>query len=875
MKRAAAATVGRQCRSWHIDRSGPVLTTLSSVLSCTPLHPSATFAAFSRRRRDHSPKPQKPVPAPPPPPPPPPAAPARPRPKHAAPYPVTLAQIRAYHEKQSFFSRLAILRSRLHHTFQLILATPTTPQQPISAAIQAALQSTTRVFRTFAPFAPPFPRNLYHHFLTIHALTSPITAHSALNSGRRLGLVGEQDVLAVMESYARHGDGEKVQQLLDEVKGRGERVTVRMYEALMEGVRGDADKLNNVREEMKQQGVTLSDKCWLLMLPAYTSNQPATAGLQRLLADVAAERAPITADLAHAIVQSFPPSDYMPALQSARGAAVLDVFVQSQMEYHLSHPTASSPEQLHYLLLSTPSLHDSSRAWSMILCAYVRREHAQTGKIALYDVLVVEQLLADMAAKAVAEDEWALQVRMMLAAQRGEGDNVLALMKQTVQSFHPPASLFLPVLRSVASLTHPQRLPVLLALHSYLHSQRLSSQFSFSLVLSLQSSLTDIAGIRSTLATMKAASIPLTMYHWHQLLLSSPNSKQVALLRDMMTKLHVLPSAYADAIVLSKQTTLRDAEHYYASLRKHHAASPHPVIRVAMADVYGSVGAVRWACRQWWKVVSGSAEIVTKAEDESLSEWTVMGELTEEEMDRMLRRLQTADVGSRSDVREMRERLRATQQRRQKRETDEVQHYRLLLDLPIELTDEQQRVEALRQATQQQQTQATPLLTQRMLAQQVRLEAGLQQEVLEMADRELVKQFGDLVRRLKARVPYVHMDILETKEAEDERHGMDQEAEAATATEDEQQQQQVDWMRDAEDANAKAKEEKAVFVDLDEAVKKRAKQQARAAERKKGGESKDVPLPQGVPRSAVEDEDLLMMEAARQMVASRRPKADM
>ena len=771
--------------------------------------------------------------------------------------------MRAYQLRQSFFSRLTILRLRLHHTFQLILATQRcTPPHRTSAAVQTALESTTRVFRPFTPFSPPFPRNLYHHFLTLHALTSPTAAHQLLNHGRRLELVGEESVVGVMEGYARQGEGAQVQEVLAEVRSRGERVTVRMYEAVLEGFKGDGEKLRDVREEMRQRGVKLSDKCWLLMLPAYTHGQSVAAGLQRLLADMSTEQTPVAADLAHAVASLFAPSDYMPAVQSAGGAAALDTFVLSQMEHHLSFPTASSPEQLHHLLQSTPSLHDSSRAWSMVLRAYSRREHVHTGKIALYDVLVIERLLADMAARDVAEDEWILQVRMMLAAQRGEGDHVLALMQRTVHSFHPPASLFLPVLRSIASLTHSQRLPVLLSLHSYLHSQRLSSHFSFSLVLALQSSLTDVAGIRSTLATMKAASVPLTIYHWHQLLLSSPNSKQVTLLRDMMTKLHVLPSAYTDAIVLSKQTTLRDAEQYYASLLEH-AVSPHPVVRVAMADVHGAVGAVRWACRQWWKVVSGSAERITKAEDESRDEWTVMGEVSEEEMDRMLRRLQAADVGSRSDVADMRHRLQTVRQERQKREADEVQHHRRLLDLRIELSAEQQRAEAVRNTAQQQQVQSTPLLTQRMQAQLARVEAGVQEEVLEMAGTELVKQFGDLVRRLKARVPYVHMDLLEHKKAEV--------GEQQAAAGSEREQQTVDWLREAEEL--KAKQKQTVLLDLDEDFnKQKAKQAARAAESVREAEGKAAAA-DSAPRSAVDDEDSAMMEAARQLVASRRPKS--
>ena len=786
--------------------------------------------------------------------------------------------MRVYQQQQSFYSRLTILRLRLHHTFQLILAThpPTTPllPRPIAAAIVAAMGSTARVFQSFAPWRVPFPRMLYHHFLTLHALTSPTAAQQLLSHGRRLGLVGEESMVGVMEGYGRRGEGGKVRELMDEVRGRGERVTVRMYEALLDGSRNDVEQLRNVREEMRQRGVKLSDKCWLLMLPAYTSNQSAVTGLQRLLTDMSTEQTPVAADLAHAIVSSFAPSEYKAALQSACGEAARDAFILSQMEYHQSHPTASSPDQLHYLLQSTPSLHSSSRAWSMVLRAYARREHVQIGKIALYDVLVIEQLLADMAGQGVAEDEWTLQVRMMLAAQRGEGDHVLALMQQTVESFHPPPSLFLPVLRSIASLTHPQRLPVLLSLHSYLHSQRLSSHFSFSLVLSLQSSLADIAGIRSTLATMKAASVPLTIHHWHQLLLSSPNSTQVTLLRDMMTKLHVLPSSYTEAIVLSKQTTLRDAEQYYASLLEH-AVSPHPVVRVAMADVYGAVGAVRWACRQWWKVVSGSAERVTKAEDESRDEWTVMGEMTEEEMDRMLRRLQAADVGSRNDIRDMRHRLQAQQQERRKREADEVQHYRQLLSLKIELTAEQQRVEALRRTAQQLHVQTMPLLTQRMQAQLARVEAGVQDEVLELADAELVKQFGDLVRRMKARVPYVHMDILEHKKADDEQQA--DEDGAAAASWNEHGEPSVEWLRGAEEM--KAKQEETVLLDLDEDANKKGKQAARAAgDRPEGGwegEGEERGSQSSAPRSVVDDEDWSMMEAARQLVASRRANGTM
>lgn len=505
----------------------------------------------------------------------------------------------------------------------------------------------------------------------------------------------------------------------------------------------------------------------------------------------------------------------------------------------------------------------------MVLRAYARREHVRTSKIALYDVLVIEHILKDMASKGVAEDQWTLQVRMMLAAQRGEGDHVLALMKQTVEQHHPPASLFLPVLRSIASLTHSQRLPVFLSLHSYLHSHRLSSHFSFALVLSLQSTMSDVAGIRSTLKVMKDASIPLTMHHWHQLLLSSPNSTQVMLLRDMMTKLHVLPSAYADAIVLSKQTTLRDAEQCYAFLLTH-AVSPHPVVRVAMADVYGALGMVRWASRQWWKLLSGSAEKVTKAEDESRDEWTVMGEVSEEEMDRMLRRLQEADVGSPNDVREMRQRLEATQKQRQKSDTDAVQYYRNMLDLPVSLTVEQERVEALRSAAQEQHVQTTPLLTQRMQAQVLRMEAGAEEETMVMADAELTKQFGDLVRRMKARVPYVHMDILEKKAAEDEE---DIEVDEAAQNDE----QQMDWLRDEDEMKLKAEE--TVLVDLDEDINKQNKQAqgTRAADlgRETVTEDKAATGKRDTPRSAVEDEDWAMMEAARQLVASRRPKRSM
>ena len=772
--------------------------------------------------------------------------------------------MRGYQLQQSFFSRLTILRLRLHHTFQLILATqPTTPLPLTSAAVAAAMESTTRVFRPFAPFGEPFPRTLYHHFLTLNALTTPATAHQVLTHGRRLGLLGDDSVVTVMEGYARHGNGDKVRELIDEVRRSGERVTVRMYEALLDALKGDAVRLREAREDMRRRRVKLSDKCWLLMLPAYTNNQP--AGLQQLLVDMSNEQTPVAADLAHAIVAAFPPSDYMSAVQSAGGASAVDTFVLSQMEYHLSHPTTSSPEQLHHLLQSSPSLHSSSRAHSMVLQAYARREHVQTGKVALYDVLVIERLLADMTTASVAEDEWALQVRMLLAAQRGEGDHVLALMQRTAESFQPPASLFLPVLRSIASLTHPQRLPVLLSLHSYLHSRRLTSHFSFSLVLSLQSSLADIAGIRSTLAAMKTASVPLTIHHWHQLLLSSPNSTQVTLLRDMMAKLHVLPSAYTDAIVLSKQTTLRDAEQYYASLLEH-SVSPHPVLRVAMADVYGAVGAVRWACRQWWKIVSGSAERVTKVEDESRDEWTVMGEVSVEEMDRMLRRLQTADVGSRSDVHDMRHRLQTQQQEQRKREADEVQHYRQLLGLGIELSAEQQRVEALRVTSQQQQVQTMPLLTQRMQAQLARVDAGVQEQVLEMADSVLVKQFGDLVRRLKARLPYVHMDILEHKPTHDEHQ-------QETAV-----NEPVDWLREA--AEAKAQQDETVLLDLDEDVNKQkgkqtATHKADGSEREHGraDDEKQSSSESVSQSSVVDDEDWSMMEAARQLVASRRPKS--
>ena len=513
-----------------------------------------------------------------------------------------------------------------------------------------------------------------------------------------------------------------------------------------------------------------------------------------------------------------------------------------------------------------------------MLQAYARREHVHTSHVALYDATVINKLLTDMAAANVAEDEWALQVRMLLAAQRGEGDVVLALMKRTVETLNPPPSLFLPVLRTVASLLHPQRLPVLLSLHSYLHTRRLSSHFSWGLVLSLQSELADIAGIRSTLAAMKTASVPLTIHHWHQLLLSSPNTTQTTLLRDMMNKLHVLPSAYTEAIVLSKQPTLRHAEEYYASLLND-APSPHPVIRLAMADVYGAVGYVRWSARQWWKVVSGSAERVTKAEEQSRGEWAVLGEVSEEEMDRMLRRLQAADVGSTHDVRELRQRLQAERDERRQREVEQVQHYRQLLNLDIQLSPVVQRIEDQRLAAQQQHVQSTALLTQRMRAQQSRLEAGLHSDVLPMANHSLLQPFGNLMRRVKSPVPYVHMDILEQWEKKDQQEEAAEEEAAAAGKESKEQRAQMNWLRDAEELKAQQaqqqeQQESAVFVDLDEDIsskkskKKRQPKAARAAQDNGGAarektEQKRREPDNPPPRPIEHTEDWAMLEAAK------------
>lgn len=877
MKRAAVTAVGRIAYGRRTERPGvALLTTLAPLSACsTILQPCAHFSAYNRPRRHRrtSPKPPRTPPTPPSPPPPP-AAPARPRPKHAAPYPVTLDQMRAYQKQQSFFSRLSVLRNRLHHTFQLIRATQHSSEGRVSAAVRTALNYTTNVFRSFAPFESPFPSKLYHHFLTLHALTTPASAHQLLIHGRRLKLVGEDSELAVMEAYGRGGNSGKVRELMNEARDRGERVTVRMYEALLDSAKDDVKQLTQVREEMSQDGVKLSDKCWLLMLPAYSTDQSATDGLRRLLSDVSVEQSAVSADLAHAIVKAFSQTDHRAVLQSTGGTAALNTFVLAQMEYNISHPTACSPEHSHHLLLSTPSLHGNSRAWSMVLRAYARREYVHTSHIALYDMLVIRHILKDMAARGVAEDEYALQARMMLAAQRGEGDNVLAMMKQSVETFQPPASLFLPVLRTIVALTDPLRLPVLLSLHSYLHSRRLSSHFSFSIVLSLQSTMGDVAGIATTLKQMKESSIPLTMHHWHQLLLSSPNSTQVMLLRDMMAKLHVLPSAYADAIVLSKQTTLRDAEQYYASLLTTPCptVSPHPIVRLAMADIYGALGMVRWACRQWWKVVSGSAEKVTKAEDESREAWTVMGEVSEEEMDRMLRQMSAASVGNRSDAYKLRSRLKEVQRLRQKDEEAGRRYYRKLLNLPVKLNSGQKRSEALRTAAQEEYVRTTPLLTQRMQAQMLRMEADVDDELMDMVGTRLVKQFGDMMRHYKARVPYVHMELLEHKSAEDEAA----EDEAAAQYDE----QQGDWMREEEE-KLKAGEG-TVLIDLDEDInKKKSQQQAQTRTTSEQDIRKDrrvaennarTASEESAARSVFEDEDLAMMEAARQLVASRRPK---
>ena len=53
-------------------------------------------------------------------------------------------------------------------------------------------------------------------------------------------------------------------------------MTVRMYEALLEAVGDDLVKLRAAHEEMRQRGVKLSDKCWLLLLPTYNTNADTT-----------------------------------------------------------------------------------------------------------------------------------------------------------------------------------------------------------------------------------------------------------------------------------------------------------------------------------------------------------------------------------------------------------------------------------------------------------------------------------------------------------------------------------------------------------------------------------------------------------------------
>ena len=698
----------------------------------------------------------------------------------------------AYQSRQSFFSRLHVLRLRLHHCFQLVQQ-----QQQPSPAARAALDSCAAVFRSFAPFGPPFPQSLFHHLVSLYCTCSPPTALTLLaalpfhyDSHVRLlrALAGQQEEAAVSE-LLRRMRAEQGEQLLNaETAG-----------LWLQSAAADVSRLEAVWSELRRcASLRLSSGCYAQYI-APMASAGRTAEVRQALSDMEADGVPLSPEVAAAVCRLalaapfsssfspssasasasgfFPPFSYLPELAS-HGIAVTDSFLLCLLQQLLHCPSPSSPEHAHLLLLWSPSLRLSSFAFSLVLRCYAHREHRGSGRIGLRDVLVIERLLSEMEAAALQQDDGVRQVRLMLAAQRGDGDEVLRLMRDCLQvvaaaACPPSSSLFLPVLRSIAALSHPHRLVVLRSLHGFLHSQQLSSMFSFSLLLQLQSELGDAAGMRRTLGEMRAAAgIPLTVAHWEQLLACSSSSlSQVRLLRRMMTGLHLLPSPLTDALVIAKHGEAADvlgAELAFSAFLRSACPSPPLLLRIAMIDLYLQAGKVRHACRHAWKIVSGEREKDSSSRSSSGSpaegnaELRMQDELTEEEVLRLLQAMRQQSLGSRREVESLLAAVEEDSRLRAARAEETQRRWRDELALRLQLGEDEQLLEHDRRSHEREQRRLSSLL-------QLRRREDETGEQAARVSRPLAQRVCSLLRRLQQPVPFVNMDaVLNARKTERE-----------------------------------------------------------------------------------------------------------
>ena len=726
----------------------------------------------------------------------------------------------AYQREQSFFARLSLLRLRLHSAFRMLAAEQPSAdssseqeqaalhrRSPASSALLSALSSLDPLFASFSPFHPPFPAALFQHLILLTSFVDPSRAARLLKSYERHSHLPPHypSHVAVIRGFASAGDFDRVGRLIRGLMGSdaaGERRTVAPAAAggravvqlnaelallWLQSAESDEAAMRCVESELRASGVQMSVPCFDAMAAARLRGRAPRSSLPSLLDWMRSAAVAVSPSVAFALASACSPSpssfpsQYIPALRDT-GVVVDDSFLLSLMAHHQQHPRAGSAEHVHLLSLHTGDPL-SPAAVSLVVRAYAAREHQRTGKIGLRDANVIQRVLQQQKTARVGqadadqrerEEAGLSMVRLMLAAQQGDGELVLDMCRRLLEpvprdrgsaSAIPSVSgsLFLPVLRSVAALHHPSRLRLLSAVHEVLEHAGLASSFSFALLLRLQGELCDVQGQRRSLQRMKASGQRLTIHHWHELLAGATSLHAARTLRSMMQASHVLPSPLCEALLLARLADSGDVlgcEEYYAALIATSSPSPPVEVRLVMAGMYMQLGHVQLAARQWWKLASGSREKAPKGEEGAPGNWRVSDDVRGEGVRRMLQLMQQQRFGSREEVQRLLEQLQRERSQRAMAEAAEVERWRAQLraewPADVELDEDARALEEERQARAATEASATSLLELRRRELSVDERGVWRRTEDDAVSPQLQAAFRQLMQRMQSRRPYLH-----------------------------------------------------------------------------------------------------------------------